>query len=93
MTNPRAIEIEYTQVPSGTGEDGSLEGKALVDSAAHDAAHQHDLTIRQAIKYYRWAIFWCLAVRLAYSPRKKLSCSRDPNTPTMDKKKKKKKLA
>ncbi|ELQ44844.1 maltose permease MAL31 [Pyricularia oryzae Y34] len=64
MTNPRAIEIEYTQVPSGTGEDGSLEGKALVDSAAHDAAHQHDLTIRQAIKYYRWAIFWCLAVSM-----------------------------
>ncbi|KAI6360735.1 hypothetical protein MCOR25_006685 [Pyricularia grisea] len=62
MTNRGNTEIEYTQVPDGTGEDESLESKALVDKAAHDAVHQHDTTIRQSIKYYRWAIFWCLAV-------------------------------
>ncbi|TLS24965.1 hypothetical protein PpBr36_07784 [Pyricularia pennisetigena] len=64
MTSPDAIEIAYTPVPSGTTGDESLESKALVDSVAHDAAEQHDLTVRQAIKCYRWAIFWCLAVSM-----------------------------
>ncbi|TLD25066.1 hypothetical protein PspLS_05386 [Pyricularia sp. CBS 133598] len=66
MTSPDSIEIKYTQVPNENKEDGdgSLETKALVDNASHDAAHQHDLTIRRAIRYYRWAIFWCLAVSM-----------------------------
>lgn len=44
-----------------------IADKATVQEAAEHTAFDHSLTVRQAIKYYKWAIFWCLAVR--YAPK------------------------
>jgi hypothetical protein len=40
-----------------------IADKVTVQEAAEHTAFDHSLTVRQAIKYYKWAIFWCLAVR------------------------------
>lgn len=41
----------------------AINNKNIINDAAERTHFEHNLTIRQAIKYHRWAIFWCLAVR------------------------------
>lgn len=46
--------------------DGSvpaIHNKSVINNAAENVKFEHTITIRQAIRYYKWAIFWCLAVR------------------------------
>lgn len=37
--------------------------KATIEEAADRTAFEHSMSVRDAVKYYKWAIFWCLAVR------------------------------
>lgn len=41
----------------------AIYNKTITQEAEERNAFEHSLTVRQAIKYYKWAIFWCLAVR------------------------------
>lgn len=57
-----------TSIPIDVGSDGSvpaINNKSIINGASEQVGFEHSLTIRQAIKYYKWAIFWCLAVRYA----------------------------
>lgn len=49
-------QLETSDVPA-------VDNKAIIQGAAENVAFEHSMTVRQAIKYYKWAIFWCLAVR------------------------------
>lgn len=49
-------QLETSDVPA-------VENKTIIQGAAENVAFEHSMTVRQAIKYYKWAIFWCLAVR------------------------------
>lgn len=42
---------------------GATVDKTTIQEAADHTMFMHEMTIRQAVKYYRWAIFWCIAVR------------------------------
>ena len=49
-----------------TAETPAINNKAIIEEAAERTAFEHSLTVRQAVKYYKWAIFWCLAVRFVF---------------------------
>lgn len=42
----------------------AINNKNIIHDAAERTHFEHNLTVRQAIKYHRWAIFWCLAVSM-----------------------------
>jgi hypothetical protein len=42
--------------------------KATIQEAADRTTFEHNMSVRDAIKYYKWAIFWCLAVRCVRPP-------------------------
>lgn len=44
----------------------AINNKAIINEAAENVNFEHNLTVRQALKYYKWAIFWSLAVRYAF---------------------------
>lgn len=43
--------------------DDSAERTTTKQAAIHSEV-EHALSIRQAVKHYRWAIIWCMLVRL-----------------------------
>ena len=49
--------------PRVLGEKGVWE--ADLDEAQSANAHEHSLTVRQALKYYPWAVFWSLGVSMS----------------------------
>lgn len=60
---PAAIEHDVAdskpEAQSALGID-----KATIQEAADRTAFEHEMSIRDAVKYYKWAIFWCLAVSM-----------------------------
>ncbi|KFA50081.1 hypothetical protein S40293_08598 [Stachybotrys chartarum IBT 40293] len=42
----------------------AIRSKAIIHDAAERTEFEHQLSVWQAAKYYKWAIFWCLAVSM-----------------------------
>lgn len=59
-----AMQSVHVSDVLGTKDDGNaVNEKSITQAAADRAEFDHALTIKDAIKYYRWAIFWCLTIR------------------------------
>lgn len=61
MAENEKAHVEHDAM--STAETPAINNKAIIEEAAERTAFEHSLTVRQAVKYYKWAIFWCLAVR------------------------------
>lgn len=59
-----AQAVHVADVVAENNENASLNDKNLVNDAATRNAFEHSLTIKQAIKYNKWAIIWCLVLSM-----------------------------
>ena len=66
MADNEKAQVEHDAM-STTAQTPAINNKAIIEEAAERTAFEHSMTVRQAVKYYRWAIFWCLAVRYVTS--------------------------
>ena len=46
------FQVEHADTADGTTKQAALHSEV-----------EHAMSIRQAVKHYRWAIFWCMLVR------------------------------
>jgi hypothetical protein len=63
-----ALQSEHAAVPDIAGiahaEGAAIGNKAIVSAAEDRNEFDHQLTIRDAVSYYRWSIFWCLMISM-----------------------------
>jgi hypothetical protein len=45
-------------------DNSSIKNKAIVNAAEDRNEFDHNLSIKDAVSYYRWAIFWCLMISM-----------------------------
>lgn len=55
--------VEQQDVVDSQPQPALAIDKATIQEAADRTTFEHNMSVRDAIKYYKWAIFWCLAVR------------------------------
>jgi MFS transporter, SP family, general alpha glucoside:H+ symporter len=59
-------DIEKNEESAHSAHVAQIDGtkKEVVQGAAERAEFDHQLTIKNAVRYYRWAIIWCLALSM-----------------------------
>ena len=60
---PEAVHVANVQGSQATGPNAIVD-KSIVQGAAVRAEFDHQLSIKDAIKYYKWAILWTLALSM-----------------------------
>lgn len=63
--NETAQSIHVADAGIGqSAESPTATNKSIVQGAADRAEFDHNLLVKDAVRYYRWAIFWCLALSM-----------------------------
>lgn len=60
-----ATHIAHVDIAGIAADDkNSINNKAIVNAAEDRNEFDHKLTIKDAVRYYKWAIIWCLAISM-----------------------------
>lgn len=60
-----AAHIAHVDIAGIAADDkNSINNKAIVNAAEDRNEFDHQLKIKDAVKYYKWAIIWCLVISM-----------------------------
>lgn len=60
-----ASHIAHVDIAGIAADDkNSINNKVIVNAAEDRNEFDHKLTIKDAVKYYKWAIIWCLTISM-----------------------------
>lgn len=63
--NDAAQAVHVADIAGIAGDEKApIQNKAIVNAAEDRNEFDHQLKIKDAIRYYKWAIIWCLAISM-----------------------------